>query len=128
MKLIVAGGRDFTNYEWMSKAIEAVLDTHPIDMIISGGAPGADELAELWCLESIFPLQVFEADWEKYGRAAGPIRNREMAKAGDVLLCFWDGKSKGTKSMINEARREQLLDIHILYYGKEIPEPQSSIN
>lgn len=129
MILIVAGGRDFHNYEWCDRAIKAILDTHPISMIISGGANGADELAEIWCRENHFPFKVYKADWKAHGKAAGPMRNLRMATDGDVLLAFWDKKSRGTKNMIQTARTHKLEDIHIFYYGDEIEEPQpDSIN
>jgi len=75
--------------------------------IISGGAPGIDRLGELYAGANRIPCKVFSADWVAYGRAAGPRRNLEMAKYGDALLAIWDGKSPGTRNMIETMTRAQ---------------------
>ena len=77
--------------------------------IISGGATGADALGEQFAKENNLELIVVPANWEKYGRAAGPRRNAEMAEMADALIAFWDGKSRGTKNMIETAEKKGLL-------------------
>jgi hypothetical protein len=81
-------------------------------MIISGGARGTDTMAKRFANEYHYPFKEFLADWGKYGRAAGPIRNQEMAdfvKNGDCLLiAFWDYESRGTRSMIEIAHKERI--------------------
>ena len=57
-------------------------------------------LGKRYAIENRFAVETYLADWKRYGRQAGPIRNREMAKMADFVICFWDGKSNGTKSMI----------------------------
>lgn len=97
MKIIVAGGRDFNN----GVIAKQVLDTYSdIDIIISGDARGADFLGIMYATEKNIPIKHFPAKWDEYGKAAGYIRNAEMAEYGDMLIAFWDGKSKGTMNMI----------------------------
>lgn len=76
--------------------------------IVSGGARGADKLGELYAHTNLHSLKVFPADWEKFGKSAGYIRNEEMAKYADCLVAFWDGKSRGTKHMIDLAHKHGL--------------------
>lgn len=98
---LVVGSRSFSQYEVMKKYLNKVLANQEKVVIVSGGAKGADELAEKYAEEKGYPLIVMRADWEKYGKSAGFIRNEEMhefiakhEKRGCVA--FWDGKSKGT--------------------------------
>lgn len=72
---------------------------------LSGGCKGADALGERYAEENGFKIEHFPAEWNKFGKSAGPIRNFQMAKNCDYVICFWDGKSKGTKSMINYAKQ-----------------------
>lgn len=98
MKVIVAGSRSFCDYPRLSR----VLATIPaIGEVVCGEARGADSLGRRWAEEHNIPVKSFPAQWDKYGRAAGPIRNREMGDYADYLVAFWDGKSKGTKVMID---------------------------
>lgn len=64
------------------------------------GQGGADLLGKKWAILNGVPIKNFPADWDKYGKAAGPIRNAQMAEYADYLIAFWDGKSRGTKNMI----------------------------
>ena len=72
-------------------------------IIISGGCRGADRLGEMYALEKGFTVNIYNADWARYGRGAGPIRNRRMVENADIIICFWDKKSKGTLSLIRLA-------------------------
>jgi len=96
--------------EWKAyKARHKLQDTNIT--IITGGARGADELAERLAKETDTRLQVMKADWKAHGKAAGPIRNAAMAKAAGAdgrLLAYWDGKSPGTADMIKQAKRAGL--------------------
>lgn len=89
--------------------------------IVSGTANGADKLGERFAREFSLNLKRFPANWDKYGKSAGYKRNAQMAKyASDslskkVLIAFWDGKSSGTKHMINLAK-ERNLEVHIVRY------------
>lgn len=107
-RIVVAGCRNYFNYEQAKAFIDFCLknikDEYTL-IFVSGGAPGADALGERYALEHGYKVERYNADWEKYGRSAGPIRNEEMAKAADFVICFWDGKSRGTKSMIGFAEK-----------------------
>ena len=110
-RVIVAGGRDFQDYELLKEQINKAIAYFKLSQIeiVSGGCRGADILGEKYASENGYPVKRFIAQWDKYGKAAGAIRNKEMAEyvsASDgCLIAFWDGKSKGTKNMIEEMRR-----------------------
>lgn len=114
MKVIIAGTRDFNDY----RAVKSTVDRTCWDIteVVSGGASGADALGEEYARHIGIPLKIFEADWSKHGKAAGPIRNREMATYADALIAFWDGASKGTMNMIQEARNAG-LKIYVYQYN-----------
>lgn len=104
MKLIIAGGRkDYV----LTKEIQEVLTNNNLipTEIISGGATGIDSCGEQYAKECKILLALFPAEWNTHGKAAGPIRNKKMADYADYLVAFWDGKSKGTKNMINEMNK-----------------------
>ena len=103
-KLIIAGGRDFHNAELLHNAISELGTTGQLDPqaeLVCGMARGADMLGYHFFKECGNTILEYPADWAKHPRAAGYIRNEEMAKVADGLLAFWDGKSKGTKHMID---------------------------
>lgn len=117
-KLIVAGGRDFNNYEMLQREIISLANgtySHCMVSIVSGMARGADKLAVNFANAHDVQLYEFPADWNANGKAAGFIRNREMAKFADGLLAFWDGASRGTKHMI-ETMAELNKPVHIRRY------------
>jgi hypothetical protein len=120
MKVIIAGGRDFHEYATVVKAVE--LSGFRITTVVSGGAKGADALGERYADEMNLALNVYEADWVKNGRAAGPIRNRLMAENAEALIALWDGKSRGTKNMIETATKKGLL-VYVMNYTEAKPEP-----
>ena len=110
MKLIIAGGRDFNDYDMLAKAVDSFIALHPdIDTIVSGKARGADTLGERYAKEHNMTVLSFPADWNKYGKSAGYRRNEQMAEEADACICFWNGVSKGTQHMINLARQHSLL-------------------
>lgn len=110
MILIVAGSRTFENDDVVFGCLDRL--SADIDMIIHGGCPtGPDAIADAWAWRCEHEVKRFPADWKKHGRAAGPIRNREMAKFGTHLLAFWDGNSPGTKSMIDIAEEYDVQTI-----------------
>lgn len=119
-RVIIAGGRDFANYDLLKQHCDYMLskraEVEEI-VIISGGASGADSLGEQYANERGYSLRQFPAQWEKYGRQAGPMRNREMAANADALIAYWDGKSRGTKNMIEEAQKRG-LKVSIKHYEK----------
>lgn len=117
-KLIVAGGRDFNDYVLLSASLIALATVNYSDKavsIVSGMARGADALAIRFAKEHNVQLHEFHADWEGQGKAAGFVRNTDMANFADGLLAFWDGKSSGTAHMIRtmENRRKP---VHVFNY------------
>lgn len=110
-KVIIAGGRHYEDYATVKAYADYKLSRialiHDIE-IVSGGATGADALGERYAREKGYTVKRFSADWKTYGKAAGPRRNREMAAYADALLAFWDGSSKGTMNMIQEAEKQGL--------------------
>ena len=107
MKLAVVGSRAFKNYHQLKHVIDQICtEQFSISEIISGGAKGADSLAERYVNDNQnIKLTVFHPDWTKHGRAAGVIRNTSIVKSCDILLAFWDGKSRGTKDSIAKAEQ-----------------------
>jgi len=114
-KVIIAGGRDFTNYEILKYAVNEKLSGITEVEIVCGGAKGADELGKWYANEMGLNIKEFPADWNKHGKAAGPIRNQQMADYADALIAFWDGKSKGTADMIKKAEAKKIRVQIILY-------------
>ena len=116
--VIIAGGRYFNNYQLLKERCDFYLQSkkrsHNV-IIVSGHASGADSLGEQYANEEGFDTQLFPADWNKHGKAAGPIRNAEMAEVADALIAFWDGKSRGTANMIQLAK-DKGLKVAIVYY------------
>lgn len=109
MKVIIAGGRDFKDYSLLKRVVNGLRKKLDEDIvIISGAAAGADKLGERYASEYNIKVLQFPADWDTHGKAAGPIRNKQMAEAGDALIAFWDGESRGTKSMISLAKKHSL--------------------
>lgn len=106
MKVIIAGSRTFNNYGYFKEKMLEVQKQIKIDEIISGVAKGPDIMGIYWGDMHNIPVKKFPADWEKYGNAAGYIRNVAMAQAADFLVAFWDGKSKGTKHMIDTMKKQ----------------------
>ena len=128
MKYIVAGGRDFNNYGLMTLILSRHINPEE-DIIISGGARGADELGARYASEHGIPLQIFPAYWDTYGKSAGFIRNAEMGEHADCAIVFWDGKSKGSKHMIKTMKylRKQcyVYDYNGKFYDSNNPRSNS---
>lgn len=108
MKLIVAGGRDFTDTGLLISSLVKLVENNKIPEypeLVCGMARGADMLAyNLWAANRM-PIHIFKPDWDTYGKSAGYRRNVEMGQFADVAVCFWDGKSKGTKHMVDIMER-----------------------
>ena len=126
MKVIVAGSRQIMDYQLVSAVISNTLSKHNIQIteVVSGCAGGVDTLGEQWAVEHGIKVEPFPAEWDdltvpnalirtnKYGKEynarAGFQRNDSMAQYADVLIAIWDGKSRGTKHMIDAARSRNL--------------------
>lgn len=100
MKLAVIGSRDFTDWNLLCKT----LDNYDIELIVSGNATGADQLAERYAIEFKILTKIFFPDWRLYGKSAGAIRNKLIVDNADQVVVFWDGESKGSKISIDYAK------------------------
>lgn len=112
IKLIIAGGRDFNDYPLLQIETQRFLvecNFNPTQLIIvSGNAKGADTLGEIFAEKYHFPITSFPANWNEFGKRAGPIRNEEMAKFATHAIIFWDSVSSGSKNMIENAKKYNL--------------------
>lgn len=96
----IVGSRDWTHRE----VIRRYINNMPSDtVIVTGGARGVDQIAEELAEEAGLTVIVFEPDWDRFGKRAGLIRNSQIVAASNVLVAFWDGKSRGTRDSINKA-------------------------
>ena len=120
-RVIIAGSREMADYEAARKAISGVLGEiggGAQVRVVSGHCRGADILGERYAREHGLELSVFPAEWNRYGRRAGFIRNTRMAEFASEegvegsLIAFWDGQSRGTKMMIGIAEKKG-LSIHV---------------
>lgn len=124
LRVLICGGRDFTDWEDFRNRLEAIAREHfPTTeedrygnylydvMIIHGGAPGADSLADQWAVVNWTGLEVYPANWKKHGNAAGPIRNQQMLDEGkpDLVVHFPGGK--GTADMVRRAKKANIKTI-----------------
>ncbi len=103
MKLAIVGSRTFNDIELLSKTLDSYKSK--ISFVVSGGAKGADYLAEVWAKNNNVPTIVHKPDWKKYGKSAGIARNEHIVKDCDECVAFWDGKSKGTQNTIDKCRK-----------------------
>jgi len=120
MKLIIAGGRHFDDYQLLLESFDfgVCWEFGEVDCIFSGCAKGADSLGERLAKERGIRVSRFPANWDYHGKKAGILRNEEMAEWADGLLAFWDGESTGTKHMIDYAKSMGLI-VHVVMYDKE---------
>ena len=111
-RIIVSGTRTFDDYEFLCYHCDYFLSEMRKKrriVIVSGRANGADQMGERYARERGYSLRTYPANWERYGNRAGPIRNELMAQNADALIAYWDGRSPGTKNMIDMARDYGLL-------------------
>ncbi len=117
-KVIIAGSRGFSNYkllrEQCNKFLREKRKTSNI-IVVSGHARGADTLGEKYAQDERFTLEIYPAQWKKFGKRAGYRRNEQMAEVADALIAFWDGSSKGTKHMIDIMNEKKLL-VRVVQY------------
>lgn len=107
-KVIIAGSRGFSNYKLLEGKLDSLFSKKSNVEIVSGTARGADKLGEMYAKKRSLPVIQFPADWDKYGKSAGYKRNAQMAQYADACVVFWDGKSRGTKHMIDLAKKQEL--------------------
>ncbi len=105
MKTIIAGSRHIKNPKHLLDAIRIAEENGVyLDEIVSGMADGPDYMGYTYAKARGIPFKTFPAEWNKYGKAAGPIRNQKMAEYANALIAIWDGKSPGTHDMIERAK------------------------
>ena len=104
MKLAVVGSRAFNDFALLTRELDSIHAQTPIELIVSGGAKGADSLAEEWARLNGVKTQIFLPDWKKHRRGAAFVRNRQIIAECERCLAFWDGTSKGTQNSIELAK------------------------
>lgn len=114
-RVVIAGGRDFKDYEKLKSVCDKVLPDGPYEIVSGCEKNGADGLGERYAEEKGWPVKKFHPDWDKFGLKAGPIRNAQMADYGHAAIIFWDGKSRGSKSMIKEMK-ERNKPVRVINY------------
>lgn len=120
MKVLICGSRYFNRYDVMGRVMEPIFK-HYYDtskgtsdiVVISGRARGADLMGEEWAEEFNLPVEQYPADWNKYGKSAGYIRNKQMLEEGkpDLVVAFPIGESRGTRNMISLAEKANIKTI-----------------
>jgi hypothetical protein len=107
--IIVTGGREYDD----AFAVKKVLDLFDVGLLIQGGAPGADRLARMYANVNNIECKTFEADWTKFGKAAGPIRNRVMLMENPnaVVIAFPGGK--GTDNCVKTAKELGMMVLRV---------------
>jgi hypothetical protein len=120
MKALICGGRDYHDYETFVDTIDKITYSliQPITHVISGGASGVDSLAIKLAIFAGVEYSVYYADWDKYGRAAGPIRNKLMLTDGkpDIVIAFPGGS--GTANMIKQAKAANVIVLELVEGSK----------
>jgi len=113
MKIAVIGSRGFNDYNLIEQTLNKV---ESISKIISGGANGADTLAEQYANKNNIEILIFKPDYKKYNRGAPLKRNLQIIDSADIIFAFWDGESKGTLHAINYARKSG-KEVNIISYN-----------
>ena len=113
MKVLVCGGREFDDYNFLYDTLTDIHEQRRFTHLIHGGARGADRMSGEWASEKGLEVTVFHADWDKYGNRAGPLRNLQMLTEGkpDLVVAFPGGK--GTAHMKDIARKADIEVIEI---------------
>lgn len=107
-RVIVAGSRTFTDYGFLKKTLDKAFEKHKPTSIVCGEAKGADLLGRRYAEEHGIKVDSYPADWTKNGKAAGYIRNEQMADAADACICFIKNNSAGSTHMAETARKKGL--------------------
>jgi len=104
--ILVCGGRDYENRDRVYRTLDELAKQHPEGIrLVHGSAPGADSLAAHWATFNRVPATAVPADWKKYGRAAGPIRNSQMLEMSSPDLCVAFAGGTGTADMVTKCRK-----------------------
>ena len=121
MNIIVCGSRTFTNYCKLCAALDVFLQQFPNEQIciVSGCARGADALAIQYAEERNLHLLRFPANWKRYGRSAGMVRNGQMLNVADACFAFHDGESRGTAQMLRISRKKNIRT-EVYYFANQL--------
>ena len=103
MRIGVIGSRAFNDVELLNRELDKYLDK--VSVIVSGGAKGADKLGEMWALQNNITTEIFDPEFKSFGRGAYRMRNIEIVRNSDLIIAFWDGKSKGTDQTVGIAKK-----------------------
>lgn len=116
-KVAIVGSRTFNDYEKAKQFINNICQENniSINQIISGGAKGADSIGEKYARENNINILIFKPDWNKYGKSAGYIRNKDIIDNCDICIAFWDGNSRGTKNDIDLCNKKE-KQVYICYF------------
>ena len=114
MKVAIIGSRTFNDYELVCKTIKE-LKLETMTHMVSGGAKGADSLGKRYAKEHNIPCIIYKPDWNTHGKSAGFLRNKDIINACDIVVAFWDGKSKGTEHSIMLAKRN-IKQVYIINF------------
>jgi predicted Rossmann fold nucleotide-binding protein DprA/Smf involved in DNA uptake len=111
-KVAVVGSRQFADYNKLSSTIHQILSHYDFDHpqhikveFVSGGASGADQLCEKYAKDNGCSIKIFHANWNLYGKKAGPLRNQQIVNYADIIIAFWNGRSRGTKNTLTLAKQ-----------------------
>lgn len=102
-RIAIIGSRHFNDYPLLKSLMDRRKDS--IQMVVSGGANGADSLGARWATENNILTKIFKPDWDLYGKRAGYLRNEQIIQNCDICVAFWDGESKGTKHSIDLCKK-----------------------
>jgi len=118
MKITIAGSRDFKNLVKVGIILKKLEIIYPEMEILTGGAKGVDEHANELAKYRGYKRKVIKPDWKQYGRHAGLMRNKKMVEESDMVVAFWNGKSKGTKNTIGHATKNG-KELHVYMDSEE---------
>ena len=107
MRIAIVGSRNYTDADGVVEYVNSLPDD---TIVITGGADGVDSIAEGAARKRGLEVIIYRPDWDTFGRAAGPIRNRKIVNDCDKLVAFWDGSSAGTKNSISLASKDGKLE------------------
>ena len=115
MKIAIIGSRDYENYTEMYNYIKSKININDISKVVSGGARGADAMGEWFAKENNIKTEIYLPDWNKYGRGAGFVRNKQIIENAEIIFAFLKNNSNGTKNSIMIARKlnRQLFVLNI---------------
>lgn len=110
MNIVISGSRSFDDYKYFHSVMKEYLTNRNKEdiVIVAGAARGADTMAKNYASKYGYEFYEIPADWNLKGKAAGIIRNVQMAEIADEIIAFWDGRSKGTAHMIGEALKRKI--------------------